>query len=396
MNAKVFKEFVVAGAGIGGMSAALALARIGHRVTVLEKFPGVGEIGYGIQIAPNGSAMLERLGVLKSLEPHCFYPDALVLADAMDGRELTRIELGQTFVDRYKYRYFVIHRRDLHGALYEACMQQSNVTFVEDPKEVTGFREVTDRVIVECADGSTYEADALIGADGLRSAVRGQIVADGSPRVSGHVVYRGLVPFDEVIERNYQNSMVIYVGPGLHLVQYRLRGGTVMNNVATFESPAFNRGENEFGGTDELFSMFDQCDPRVKGLLRYISLDKNWILHDRDPVTNWSKGRVTLLGDAAHPTLQYLAQGAIMAMEDAVTLAHELDKAGPEHLDSAFGAYQDKRMNRTARVVLSSRLFGHICHAGKGARQLRNELARLRPTTSTMEIDWLYRGIQLD
>jgi 2-polyprenyl-6-methoxyphenol hydroxylase-like FAD-dependent oxidoreductase len=385
---------IIAGAGIGGLSAALALAKKGRQVKILEKAPGVGEIGYGIQIAPNGYAILKNLGVTDALEPHSFFPNALVMADAITAKEITRIDLGKRFRERYKYPYFVIHRRDLHGALYDACVAHGSVTMDKEPREVVRFEEDSGRVVVHCADGSSHEGTALIGAEGVRSPTRAHVVNDGAQRVTGHVVYRGLVPIEEVIDKTYLDSMVVYVGYKMHLVQYRLRGGTVMNNVCTFESPGFRRGEKEFGGTDELFSAFEQASPKVREMLRYISLERKWVLQDRDPVTNWTSGRATLLGDAAHVTLQYLAQGAIMSMEDAVVLANEVDKHG-EDFQAAFQAYQSQRLNRTARVVLTARLFGEICHAGSGARLLRNELLERRDVENPWEIDWLYRGIGL-
>jgi 3-hydroxybenzoate 6-monooxygenase len=176
-------------------------------------------------------------------------------------------------------------------------------------------------------------------------------------------------------------------------VQYRLRGGTVMNNVATIESERFKRGGAEFGGPDELEEIFSGCTPLVRDMLRYVSRDRHWELHDREPVTNWTRGHVTLLGDAAHPTLQYLAQGACMAIEDAMVLAEEVARHGEDY-NGAFNAYQQQRLNRTARVVLTARIFGHVCHAGGGARALRNELLAGRAPDNPWEIAWLYQGIE--
>jgi salicylate hydroxylase len=168
-----------------------------------------------------------------------------------------------------------------------------------------------------------------------------------------------------------------------------------MNNVATVSSRRFRRGEKDFGGWDELEEVISRAAPPVRDMLRYFSRDRNWVLHDRDPVTHWSRGRATLLGDAAHPTLQYLAQGANMAIEDGVVLAEKVAAAGEDYA-RAFLAYQRERMNRTARVVLSSRFFGEYFHVDGGARELRNELARRRDPENPWEIDWLYRGIEVD
>ena len=385
---------LIAGGGIGGLSAALALALKGRRVHVLEKAPEFGEIGYGIQMGPNVSRMLDRLGLLKALEPHSVYPDALILVDAIDNREITRIALGKAFLERYRYRYFVIHRRDLHGEILEACKRRSEIA-LEASRGLASFEERGRSISVRCENGAEYEGAALIGADGLWSPTRAAIVADGAPRVTGHVTYRGVVPTGEIIDRSHLDSMTIWIGPDLHLVQYRLRGGAVMNNVATVASRRFRRGEKNFGGWDELEEVFARTDPRVRDMLRYFARDRNWVLHDREPVTNWSRGRATLLGDAAHPTLQYLAQGANMAIEDGVVLAEKVAAAGDD-FGRAFLTYQRERMNRTARVVLSSRFFGEYIHADGGARALRNELARRRDPDNPWEVDWLYRGIEVD
>jgi len=386
---------LIAGGGIGGLSVALALALKGRRVRVLEKAAEFGEIGYGIQMGPNVSRMLDRLGLLQALEPHSVFPDALILVDALDNREITRIALGRSFLERYQYRYFVIHRRDLHGEILEVCKRREEIA-LEASRGLTSFEERGNSVIVRCENGAEYEGAALIGADGLWSPTRAAIVGDGAPRVAGHVTYRGVVPTGDISDRSHLDSMTIWIGPDLHLVQYRLRGGAVMNNVATVSSRRFRRGERkDFGGWDELEDVFSRTDPRVREMLRYFGRDRNWVLHDRDPVTHWTRGRATLLGDAAHPTLQYLAQGANMAIEDGVVLAEKVAAAGVDH-GRAFLAYQRSRMNRTARVVLSSRFFGEYFHADGGARELRNELARGRDPENPWEADWLYRGIEVD
>lgn len=386
-------EILIAGGGLGGLACALALARKGRRVRVLEKAAQFGEIGYGIQMGPNIHRVMQALGVMDALEPKAVFPDALVMMDSVSGEEVTRIALGDAFVRRYGYRYFVIHRSDLHGTLFDACRRHEEIA-LEASKGLVKFAERDGGVLVTCEDGSERFGAALVGADGLWSPTRRQIVND-APRQTGHTVYRGLVPVDAVVDRQFLDSMVMWCGRDTHLVQYRLRGGTVMNNVAVFVSPRFRRGEKEFGQPDELHEMFAPAVPRVREMLKYISLERNWVLHDRDPVTNWTAGRATLLGDAAHPTLQYLAQGACMAFEDGLVLASEVARHGDD-LHAAFLAYQARRMNRTARVVLSARFFAEVCHAGGGARQLRNDLLGRRSPDDPWEADWLYRGVELD
>jgi len=388
------REILIAGGGIGGLAAALALAQKGLKVCVLEKAAEFGEIGYGIQMGPNVARMLDRLGVLKSLEPASVFPDALIFADALSNEEISRISLGKSFLARYGFRYFVIHRRDLHGGLLAACRQRGEIV-LESSRGLKSFTQKNQTITVVCENGSVYEGSALIGADGLWSPTRQAVIGDGAPRMAGHYVYRGVVPIEDVADKSRMNTMTIWGGPDLHMVQYRLQGGAVMNNVATICSRRMRRGDANPGAPDELEEIFARTHPGVRDNLRYVSRERNWVLHDRDPAANWTDGRVTLLGDAAHPTLQYLAQGAQMAIEDAVVLAEKVAAAGEDY-PRAFLAYQRERMNRSARVVLTSRFFGEFLHVDGGARELRNELARARDPDNPWEVDWLYKGIEVN
>lgn len=385
-------EVLIAGGGIGGLAAALALARQGIKSQVFEKADEFGEIGYGLQLGPNAHRMLTRLGIVKEVEQTAVFPNALVAIDALTDQELTRINTGETFRKHFGAPYMVVHRRDLHGALLDACRGHAEVK-LHTSKGLTRFEDADGRVTAHFADGSKASGTVLIGADGLNSCAREAIIGDGAPRVSGHVTYRGVVPVNEVKDKSHFDDMTIWIGPGLHLVQYRLRGGTVMNNVATFNSPSFHAGKKTgFGGADELMQMYSPTTAHVQDLLSYIGRDKNWILCDREPKPEWTRGHVTLLGDAAHPTLQYLAQGAVMAMEDAVVLAEKLASAG-DAIHAALTAYQEARYLRTARVQITSRIFGEIMHARGGARDLRNHLMSRRNPDHYWEVDWLYRGI---
>jgi len=388
------REILIAGGGIGGLAAALALAQKGRKVRVLEKAAEFGEIGYGIQMGPNVARMLDRLGVLKSLEPGSVFPEALIFADALTNEEISRISLGKAFLARYKFRYFVIHRRDLHGGLLDACKRREEIV-LSPSHGLKSYEKKKDTVLVTCDNGAEFEGAALIGADGLWSPTRQAVIADGAPRMAGHYVYRGVVPDAQIVDRSRIGTMTIWGGPDLHMVQYRLQGGAVMNNVATICSRRIRRGEPDPGAPEELEEIFSRTHPSVRDNLRYVSRERNWVLHDRDPATNWTDGRVTLLGDAAHPTLQYLAQGAQMAIEDGVVLAEKVAAAGEDY-HRAFMAYQRERMNRTARVVLSSRFFGEYIHVDGGARELRNELARGRDVDNPWEVDWLYKGIDVN
>jgi 3-hydroxybenzoate 6-monooxygenase len=386
------REILVAGGGIGGLSAALALARKGKRVRVLEKAPEFGEIGAGLQVGPNAYRMLEQLGVKAEIDACAVFPEHLIVLDAVDDAEITRVSLGRAFKERYKHPYIVIHRHDLHEVLLNACRRNDAIA-LETSKALTGIESWSGPVRIRCEDGSTYEGAALIGADGLWSYTRSQIVGDGKPRVSGHVAYRGTAPIDKLKDRSFVKSVVLWMGPFLHYVQYPVSEGTIVNNVAVIESHQFKQGKEQYGGPDELKEIFSHASGRVRGNLEdFINTGRNWPMFDRMPAPNWTRGNVTLLGDAAHPTLQYLAQGACQAIEDAVVLADKVEHAGTD-FNPAFIAYQTERYLRTTRVVLTSRFFGHVCHASGGARDLRNHLMRMRTPETFFEVDWIYKGI---
>jgi salicylate hydroxylase len=222
--------------------------------------------------------------------------------------------------------------------------------------------------------------------------VRAQLLGDGAPRSSGNVCYRGTVPIEQIPDLSYANAMALWVGPGMHLVQYPVRQGKLMNNVAVIVSPRFLRGAADYGGWDEVEERFASALPRVRDMLGFMERERHWVLHDRDPDPRWSRGRVTLLGDAAHPALQNMAQGACMALEDAACLAQRVGAAAGD-LGQAFVAYQQDRYLRTARVQVSARFMATLVHLGGGARDVRNAVLATRPTEGFAELDWLYRGM---
>ena len=272
---------LIAGGGIGGVSAALALAQQGFQVRVLERAPEFGEIGFGIQLGPNAFHMLERLGVRDFLEAQAFFPNHLVMQDAVSGKEVSRIHLKGAFVKQYGRPYAVIHRRDLHGALIDGCRALPGQISLEVNSGLKSFKQDGGRVQVTLDDGREVEGDLLICADGLRSVGRQQILGDGEPRVSGHIAHRGVVPIEEVTDTRFIDDMVIWVGPNLHLVQYRLRGGKVLNNVCVIESEEYKQGKMEWGSMTEVHRTFEGMVPYVKDALKFISPERAWAMWRR-------------------------------------------------------------------------------------------------------------------
>jgi salicylate hydroxylase len=385
-------NLLVAGGGIGGLASAYVLGRSGHNVTVLEQAGTFGEIGAGIQLGPNIFKMFEYLGLTDAVSRVAFFPPGLGMNDVRTGEKVIRVPLGEAALAAYGYPYGVIYRVDLHQVFLEACQALPNISLRTSSK-VESFDQDASRVSVRIAGGKTLQGDALVGADGLWSRIRERVVGDGKPRVSGHIAYRAVLKREDVPQHLWNDDVLLWGGEKTHLVHYPLRRGELFNLVAVFHSNKYDEGWNTFGDTAELNERFSQAVPQVKELLGKIQTWKMWVLCDREPVKNWSDRRVTLLGDAAHPMLQYLAQGAGQAIEDAVVLAEALRFTGGG-VEQAFQKYQQARYLRTGRVQLTARFYGDIYHASGVQRELRNQLFRSgKESAGFAGLKWMYDGI---
>ena len=381
---------IVAGGGIGGLAAALALVRQGFRVQVLEQAAEIGEIGAGIQLGPTAFHAFDALGVGDKARGRAVYTEAMVMHDAIDESLVGRLETGEAFRRRFGNPYAVIHRVDIHSSLLEGAQETGQVEFFtstrlerveqdEDAGTVTGIDQ----------NGRRWTGQALIGADGGRSVVRAQYVND-PPRVTGHVVYRAVAERADFPENLRWNAASLWAGPKCHLVHYPLRGGEQYNIVVTFHS----RQKEEWGVTDgskaEVESYFQGIAAKPRQLIELPKSWRRWATADKEPIGTWVFGRATILGDAAHPTTQYMAQGACMALEDAVTLGESLRVCNKDWAQ-ALDLYQRSRITRTARIVLSGREMGRLYHAKGVERLVRNSLWKGRTAERFYDaMEWLY------
>jgi 3-hydroxybenzoate 6-monooxygenase len=379
---------LVAGGGIGGIAAALALVRRGFSVKVIEQAQQLGEIGAGIQLGPNAFAAFDALGIGEIARARAVYTDEMVMHDALDEAQVGRIPTGEAFRQRFGNPYAVIHRADVHGALLEGALATGRVE-LSTATQVQRVEQDADGVTAIDAQGGRHRGIALIGADGVKSAVRRQYVGDEA-RVSGHVVYRAVVDRKDFPKDLQWNAAAIWVGPNCHLVHYPLRGGEQYNVVVTFHSREQEQWSVRVGSREEVLSYFEGICAKARQLIDLPKDWSRWATADREPIATWNHGRATLLGDAAHPTLQYLAQGACMALEDAVTLGEAL-RVHDNRFDLAFELYQRSRVARTARIVLSAREMGRIFHAKGVERLVRNDLWKGRtPERFYDAMEWLY------
>jgi len=383
---------LVAGGGIGGLAAAHALARKGFAVRVLEQAPEFREIGAGIQLGPNIFRVLEKLGLKDAVLADAHRPSALEMRCALSGERVTRMPLDGRFIAKFEQPYAVTHRHDIHGVFLKAC-RDNNLVTLETSRTVTDFEQDEGGITVTLQSGEQVRGRALIGCDGMWSRVREKIIGDGKPLVSGHIAYRAVLKRDEVPNDLWQPDMILWAGPRTHLVHYPLRRGELYNLVAVFHSKRYVEGWNAEADAGELWAHFNGQRPEVLRMLERIETWRMWVLCDREPVKEWSKGRATLLGDAAHPMLQYLAQGACMATEDAYWLAQKAAEQ-PEDLPAAFRAYVQQRYLRTARVQIMARVYGEFYHARGPAAELRNQMLGPRtPEESYEGMAWLYGGM---
>jgi len=382
---------LVAGGGIGGLAVALTLAKTGQTVHLLEQAREFSEIGAGLQLGPNAIRLLRQWQVLDILEPDLVAPDELRMMDGVSDEVIGLIPLGQDFVTRFGAPYFVAHRGDLHRALHKACAGQDNIT-LETNAALEAYDQHDTGVTIRTSDGRTIEGRALIGADGLRSRVRAQLLGDGAPEQANHTTYRTLLTPEEMPADCAWNAATLWAGPNTHLVHYPISGRRYFNIVATYASSWSSEGWNEPGSKEELLHHFRKACPRVRKILDTATSYRKWALADRRPVENWSNGRVTLLGDAAHPVLQYFAQGAAMALEDADRLAETVrDTQG--NFEQAFQRYQADRQPRTARLYREARYLGGVYHARGIKRFFRNRIMkRQTPNQWYKRVEWVYSG----
>jgi 3-hydroxybenzoate 6-monooxygenase len=372
----------------GGLTTALALSHKGIPVQVLEQAQEFKEIGAGIQLGPNVFRMFEVLGLTQRMFRSAAFPEGLELRDSITAETIVDMKIDARFYEKYRAPYGVIHRADLLNVILEAC-RKSNLIKLATSQKVVTIDDTGSGVVAKTEAGETYRGAAMVGCDGLWSTMRQHIVGDGKPVVSGHIAYRAVLPTADWPKEYRIPKMIVWCGEKTHLVHYPLRRGELFNLVVVFYSDRYEEGWDTYGDPAELHSRFrDKCEP-VRTLLQKVNAWKMWVLCDRPPIKDWTKGRITLLGDAAHPMLQYLAQGGNMAIEDAVCLAEQIEANGKDY-EAAFRKYQDLRYLRTARVQLMALVFGELYHASGVNRELRNKVLAEWTEQGGFDMSWLY------
>jgi 2-polyprenyl-6-methoxyphenol hydroxylase-like FAD-dependent oxidoreductase len=383
------RRVLIAGGGIGGLAAAIALGLRGRDVALLERSTFGDETGAGIQLGPNATRALRALGVLEAIEHAAFKPEAIWLFDGLSGRRLASMPLGTHAETRYGAPYLTLHRADLHAALLSACQASGSVE-LKSGFEVTTIQRYEGHIIADSFDGGDIEGEALIGADGLWSVVRKSIDPRARLRFAGATASRALLPRAGLPAPFDAPAVGLWLGPKAHLVHYPVHSGKNLNIVAVTEGGIEQQGWSQASDTSALLSSFANWCKESKSLLDKASDWRSWSLYRLPPLPRWSEGRVALLGDAAHPVQPFLAQGAALAVEDALTLAAALD-AQSNDLSAAFHSYEILRQARTARVQTLSQRFGRIYHLAGPMRLARNFILERRSEEAALaRFDWLY------
>ncbi len=390
---------LIAGGGIGGLAAAIALARRGIAANVLERSAFEEESGAGIQLGPNATRLLRRLGALDAVERSAFRPEAIWIFDGLTGERLASVPLGSEAETRFGAPYLTLHRADLHAALLSLCKGLEGIA-LDSGFEVATVEQHDETVAVTSAGGDKAEGTALIGADGLWSAVRRQVVPNATLRFAGATAFRTILPRHDLPAPFASPIVGLWLGPRAHLVHYPVRGGADLNVVAVTEGRerqgrerqgCERDGWNEAADVGALQTHFTNWRKDSKSLLECASAWRSWSLYRLPPLTPWTTGRTTVLGDAAHPVLPYLAQGAALAIEDAAALAANLADA-PHRPPAAFARYVAERQNRAWRVQREASLLGRLYHLRGPARLARNLVLRWRSEAGLLaSLDWLYR-----
>jgi salicylate hydroxylase len=357
---------LVIGSGIGGISAAIAMRRAGLDVSVFEQASTISEVGAGIQISPNASRLLERFGLGQAMERAAVRPSAVVHRRWEDGSELSRQPLGDAIAGKYGAPYYHFHRADL----IELLAQKYGKEHIRLGHRLTRLDQDERGVIAHFDNGVSARGDLLIGADGIHSKVREQLFGFERPRFSGNVAYRGLVPAERIAHLKLAHEATNWVGPGGHFVHYFVGGGRYLNFVAVTEESNWQREQwSDRGSVDDAVDSYNGWHPQIATILHAVDETFKWALFDRDPLPRWSTGRVVLVGDACHPMLPYMAQGAAQAIEDGACLAAHVGKVGRADIAKAIEAYVLARQPRTTWVQQAARANSLTFHLRDGPEQ---------------------------
>lgn len=372
-------HIMIAGAGVGGLTAALSLLERGFDVDIYEQAPELAEIGAGFQISANGTRVLYELGLGPAIEAISWVPDGKEIRIWDTGETKKLFDLGAESVERYGFPYFMFHRADLQSVL-AAAVREHKPEAIHVNSKCAGLDQDDTGVTLRLENGETARGDVLIGADGVHSAVRQSLFGADNPRATGCMAWRGVIPTERMPKGLIRPVGTNWVGPGRHVVHYFLRRGELLNFVGIVERDDWHVESWSARGThEECLADFEGWHETIQIMIRNIETPFKWALLDRDPMDRWSVGRVSLLGDACHATLPFLAQGAVMAIEDGMVLARCLD--AHDDIEAALARYQDARMERTAKIVTES--------AANTARFHNRTLADPEKAGQYVEEQWL-------
>jgi salicylate hydroxylase len=365
-------KVIVIGGGIGGTAAAHALLRAGFDVRVFEQVEAKTEVGAGIQLSPNATRLLQRYGLGEALKLRGVRPHAIEVRRWQDGATLSLEPLGDTIEQTYGAPYYHVHRADLLSVLSNALP----AGVLQSGRRCTGASQTEGGVRVQFEDGSQVEGDVLVGADGIHSTVRRILFGDERPRFSGNIAYRGLAPAERIAHLGVRRNSTNWMGPHGHFVHYYVAGGKYLNFVAVSEQSSWERESwTDRGSIDDARRCYAGWHPQIHGILDAVEETFKWALFDRMPLETWSVGHITLLGDACHPMLPYMAQGAAQSIEDGATLAACLSGVARSDIEAALRRYERLRKPRTASIQEAARGNSITFHLPDGAQQQARDAA---------------------
>ena len=388
---------------MGGLCAALALAKRGFEVAVYEQSTQLSEVGAGLQLSPNAIHVLQALGVADQVKAKAFSPESAVMRHYQTGKTYFTVPLGHTATQKYAADYLHIHRADLLTVLHDACegagvsihLGQAIQGYQHSPQTSSPQDLTPQHLTIQLENGESLDADLLIGADGIKSKVQACMLGQTSAEFTGQVAWRGIVAASKLPKGLIKPNANLWVGPGKHVVSYYLRGGDLINFVAVQEQRDWqNESWNEPGDISQLRETFEGWHSEVTALLAAAESCFLWALFDRQPLKQWTDNKVALLGDACHPMLPFLAQGAAMAIEDSYALAHCL--ASDSHTQAALQAYQNIRLPRTRKIQLNARKNAALYHMGSPIEQAKLALLSglshigLSDTVAANKLDFIY------